>query len=252
VSVPSLTVIVVSRGLVALLRHCVSALDRALAAVDGPIQSRFVLVDNASPIPYSDVIAQRAETTVIRFDVGQSFARANNPAARARPADMYLLNLLMNNDVLLGDGALAGMWRIVLDHADVAVCGTRLLFPDGTLQHCGVVFGPSSTGPYHYRRRLPADVVSRAEREWQAVTGACMLVRGDVWRLLGGLDEAYPFGLEDIDLCLRARQRGWRVVCSNGADSLHFESMTPGRVALDVGSRRLFMERWGGRYAIDG
>lgn len=248
-SAPSLTVIVVSRGLVTLLRHCVSALDRALAAVDGPVQSRFALVDNASPIPYSDVIAQRAETTLVRFDVGQSFARANNHAARACPADFYLM---LNNDVLLGDGALAGMWRIVHDRPDVAICGTRLLFPDGSVQHCGVVFGPGSTGPYHYRRRLPADVVSRAEREWQAVTGACMLVRGDVWRLLAGLDEAYPFGLEDIDLCLRARQRGWRVVCSNDTDSLHFESMTPGRVALDVGSRRLFMERWRGRYAIDG
>ena len=84
------------------------------------------------------------------------------------------------------------------------------------------------------------------------MTGACLLVRTALWRDLGGLDESYPFGLEDVDLCLRARQRGARIFCSGETDSLHFESMTPGRVELDVPSRRLFMERWGGRYTIDG
>ena len=79
-----------------------------------------------------------------------------------------------------------------------------------------------------------------------------MLVKREVWEELSGLDESYPFGLEDIDFCLRARQRGWRIFCCNDTDSLHFESMTPGRVELDVDSRRLFMQRWQGRYGVDG
>jgi GT2 family glycosyltransferase len=79
-----------------------------------------------------------------------------------------------------------------------------------------------------------------------------MLARAALWQELGGLDESYPFGLEDVDFCLRARQRGWRVLCAGEHDSLHFESMTPGRAELDVASRRLFMQRWRGRYTLDG
>ncbi len=126
------------------------------------------------------------------------------------------------------------------------------MFPDGTIQHRGVVFGAGPTGPYHVDRRRPGHLVPRRDAEFQAVTGACMLVDGGAWQELGGFDESYPFGLEDIDFCLRARQRGRRVVCADGVDSLHFESMTPGRVELDVPSRRQFMQRWRERYTIDG
>lgn len=79
-----------------------------------------------------------------------------------------------------------------------------------------------------------------------------MLIRDTVWQQIDGLDEAYPFGLEDIDFCLRARQNGWRVVCDSSVDSLHFEAATPGRSKLDRSSRQLFMKRWTRRYMIDG
>jgi GT2 family glycosyltransferase len=94
--------------------------------------------------------------------------------------------------------------------------------------------------------------VPRIASEYQAVTGACLLTTGHVWHSLGGLEEAYPFGLEDIDFCLRARMAGWRVFCDNRTDSLHFESTTPGRVKKDIRSRKLFMKNWQGRYTIDG
>jgi GT2 family glycosyltransferase len=208
-----------------------------------------VIVDNGSETPYLPTVLRHAATRLVRFDVGVSFARANNHAARLHPADYYLL---LNNDVFLAEGTIADMLRLICSARRAAICGTRLLFPDGTLQHCGVVFGPDGRGPYHRLRGHPTQVASRADGEWQAVTGACMLVRRSLWDALAGLDESYPFGLEDIDFCLRARQQGWRVYCCNRTESLHFESMTPGRAALDVPSRRLFMCRWRGRYAIDG
>jgi GT2 family glycosyltransferase len=162
------------------------------------------------------------------------------------------LLLLLNNDVLLHEQALAGMLAVLDTEPGAAICGTRMVFPDGTIQHNGVVFGPRRIGPYHVDRRRPSRLVPRAVREFQAVTGACMLVRAERWQELGGLDDSYSFGLEDIDFCLRARQRGARVFCAGNVDSLHFESMTPGRIEFDVPSRRLFMERWEGRYTLDG
>ena len=137
-------------------------------------------------------------------------------------------------------------------HSQTGICGTRMLFPDNTIQHCGVVFGPGTTGPYHCLRKRPSHLVKRNLREFQAVTGACLLVRKEVWNNLQGMEEGFPFGLEDIDVCLRARQQGWRIFCNNETDSLHFESMTLGRAKLDIGSRKIFMKKWQGHYCLDG
>jgi len=136
--------------------------------------------------------------------------------------------------------------------SNAGLCGTRLISPDGTIQHTGVRFGPGGIGPYHVSHGQPSAIVSRLNGEFQAVTGACLLIRQSTWDHLGGLSGEFAFGLEDIDFCLRARQKGYRVCCSCRTDSLHLESMTPGREKPDTRSRRVFMNKWRGRYAIDG
>lgn len=244
-----LTVLIVSRGLEALLRTCLESLHRALAMIGGADRHRVVVVDNASPVPYQRDRLGDPPPDLLRFDVHRSFARASNLAAERFPGDAYLL---LNNDVLLAPTALRCALGLFERVRGAGICGSRLVFPDGSIQHRGVVFGAGERGPYHRDRGRPGALVPRENREWQAVTGACLLVDAALWQELGGLDESYPFGLEDIDFCLRAQARGRRVVCCEDVDSLHFESMTEGREALDRPSRRLFMERWGGRYAIDG
>lgn len=245
----NITVIIVSRGLDALLKHCLETLHRALKTTNNQGGHSVVVVDNGSEAPYSRDEMSALGAQLVRFDKPRSFARANNVAAISIPNDCYLL---LNNDVFLAEDAITSMLRVMDRRPNAGICGSRLVFPDGTIQHCGVVFGEAEAGPYHIYRKKAGDLVPRVNREWQAVTGACMLVKREVWEELSGLDESYPFGLEDIDFCLRARQRGWRIFCCNDTDSLHFESMTPGRVELDVDSRRLFMQRWQGRYGVDG
>lgn len=245
-----LTVVVVSRGLEAMLGHCLDHVQNALTACGLGLDSwAVVLIDNASTPPYRLADWKRPNLHLMRVDRHHSFAAANNLAIKNFSASAYLL---LNNDVLLCQYVVGHMLEIFNDQGNVGICGARMLFPDGTLQHGGVVFGGGDTGPYHHMRGVDHRVVATADRDHQAVTGACLLVRQSVWNLLGGLDESYCFGLEDIDFCLRARQNGWRVVCCNRSNTLHFESMTPGRVEMDVDSRRLFMERWGNRYTVDG
>ena len=244
-----ITAIVVSKGLEMLLKQCMVNLERSLKRAGNCAQHRLVVVDNASELPYREETFDMTGFNLLRFDTPQSFAAANNLAAKSRPNDFYLF---INNDVFLSDRAVHCMLTVLSKYPQAGICGTRLLFPDGMIQHCGVVFGKGNKGPYHFLRGKPGHIVPRTVGEYQAVTGACMLVGRPVWDALGGLDESFPFGLEDIDLCLRARQKGWRIFCANEVDSLHFESMTPGRVELDVGSRKLFMKKWRGHYSIDG
>ncbi|MCB2228218.1 MAG: glycosyltransferase family 2 protein [Desulfarculaceae bacterium] len=243
-----ITAIIPSRGLLPLLEHCLIALHRSLA-VAGVASAHAVVVDNASHPPLPPKRIAEAGAELIRLDAHHSFANANNLAAQGYPARFYLM---LNNDVLLHEQAIAEMLERLERRPQAGICGARMVFPDGSLQHVGVVFGPGKVGPYHLLRTKPSHCMPRLEREFQAVTGGCMMVRGELWEQLGGLDEDYPFGLEDIDFCLRARQAGWRIFCCQGAESLHFESQTPGRSAKDVPSRRLFMSRWQGRYTLDG
>ena len=247
-SAPGLTIVIPTKGLAGMLQRCLEHLQRALT-VASQFEPCVVVVDNATEIPLLEEDLPSPSAHLIRFDLPASFAEANNVAIRRYPNAYYLL---LNNDVLLSESALADMLRLLEETPNAGLCGTRLVFPDGTIQHAGVVFGPGAIGPYHVSRRQPSAFVTRLNGEFQAVTGACLLIRQSTWDDLGGLSGEFAFGLEDIDFCLRARQKGWRVCCSCRTDSLHFESMTPGREQLDIGSRRVFMNKWRGHYAIDG
>lgn len=240
-----LCAVIVSRGLDELLRFCIKDFFDSAAALSGPVQ--VIVADNASPRPYLASAFPDPRVGLLRFDTQTGFGAACNRAVEACDAE-YLL--FLNNDVLLDGPTLAGM----MQHCEapgVGAVGACLYFPDGRVQHEGVVFGAEDIGPYHLNRGSYQE--PRADsRDFQAVTGACLMVSRALFQEIGGFDEAYAFGLEDIDFCLRVRQSGQRVVCVKAGRSLHFESLTPGRVELDVPSRRLFLERWRGKYSIDG
>jgi len=239
-----IVVAIPSRGLDALLAVCVEHARRALdrLGTDGAI----IVVDNASAVPYApDAIAGADQ--VLRFDQHRSFSAAVNAAVAADPAADHVL--LLNNDVLLHGDALRHMVAL-LDEPLVALVGTRLVFPDGTIQHCGVVF--DDDGPFHERWGERSDAVSRAPRlDLQSATAAALIVRRSLYDALGGLDEAYPNGFEDVDLCLRARRLGYRVACAQAVDSIHFQSTTPGRHRFEEASLAVFRGHWQGRVAAD-
>ncbi len=245
---PTLTAILLTRDLDGLLRVCLQHLSEACAHAGIEVPN-ITVIDNASRWPSPDAMAGTPAYRLCRFDQHRGFAAACNYGARTAAAEFLLF---INNDVLLDRGAVRSMLSAFTEHSRLAICGSRLILPDRTIQHAGVVFGPDATGPYHLDRQRPSARVPRTREDFQAVTGACLLIRRAVFERLGGFDEEYPFGLEDIDLCLRAGQAGWEIRCRQDTESLHFESMTPGREALDVPSRALFMQRWKGRYAVDG
>jgi GT2 family glycosyltransferase len=245
----SLTTVILSRDMDVLLGLCLTHLAQAAAAA-GLDRHRIVVVDNASRRPLAPVMADCPAYEVIRLDTHHGFGAACNLGARRWPGDLFLF---LNNDVFLLGDCMTGMVRAFETNPDVGICGSRLLFPDGTIQHAGVLMSGPPTGPYHVGRKRAPEAVSDARERFQAVTGACMMVRRDVFDELGGFDPFFEgFGYEDVDLCLRAGQRGYGVHCVQTSRSLHFESMTPGRVEFASPSLELFFKRWDGRYTIDG
>ena len=137
----------------------------------------------------------------------------------------------------------------------IGCVGALLLYADDAVQHAGMVLGiHGSVG--HAFRHVPIGTfhpyeLLRHRREVSAVTGACLAVRSKVFDELGGLDETLPVTLNDVDFCLRAREKGYRTIFTPHARLYHFESQTRG---LDVTPERLarlsaetakFMRKWG-------
>jgi len=159
-----------------------------------------------------------------------NYSRANNHAVSFATGD-YLC--LLNDDVKPLDGDWLTTMVAFFDDAEVGIVGAKLYYPDMTVQHGGVIAGLAGLAE-HVNRFLPRGAPGYAGRgilnqELSAVTGACLLTRRSVWEALGGLDEVYPIGFNDVDYCFRAREAGHRVVFAADAELIHFENFTFGQ-----------------------
>ena len=248
------SVIVVTYGQRGVTKRGLDALAAALGEQLGRTWE-LVLVDNASPDDTPALLRQwsdRAEVLLLQHNL--NFAGGCNAgAARARGKVLVFLN----NDTEVVPGALEALVAQVAEPG-VAIAGPRLLFEDGTIQHAGVGFLRNALGVmpqhvfHHQDGMLPA---ARGTYELDCVTGACLVIRHDVFEQLGGFDEGYRNGLEDVDLCLRARMAGNRVVYRGDIAFVHAEGAsrgagsdlwaTPERLAAMRSNDLRFIRAWG-------
>jgi len=192
-----------------------------------------IVVENGSTDGTREFLLREQEAGRLRAivnDANLGFARACNMGAR-EARGRYVV--FLNNDTEPLWGWLQALVEKAEEDEAIAAVGAKLLYPNGTVQHAGVVFLPDGyypITPVHVYQGFSKDApqVNR-RREVQAVTGACMLVRRDVFLSLGGFDEEFRNGYEDVDFCLRVREAGYRVVYIPEAEVVHHESKTPGR-----------------------
>lgn len=211
-----------------------------------------VIVDNASSDATPELCAQLdGDVVVIRNDENLGFSKACNQGAKAATGRHLLF---LNNDTEALPGWLEPMLDIIESEPDVGAVGSKLLFPDDTLQHAGVIVteveGGVAVSATHEHYRLPKDhPPANVRRDMDIVTGACILFRREAFEPAGGFDEGYWNGYEDVDLCLTLRDAGWRVVYEPASTLYHHESVSgPERFRkVDANVQRL-QDRWTGRY----
>jgi GT2 family glycosyltransferase len=227
---PKVSIVVPTRNRLELLVPCMESLFRHTAWPDWEL----LLVDNGSDDPNVPACYDALRTLlgervrILDFPGSFNFSAMNNLAARKARGD-YLL--LLNNDTeCIHDDWLDAL----MAHAQrpgVGIVGARLLFPASLkVQHAGVVLGMTGTAGLVFAQALAHDEPgylgrAQADQEYSAVTGACLLIRKSLFDEIGGLDEdTFKISFNDIDLCLKARQRGYRVVWTPFATLLHHGS----------------------------
>jgi GT2 family glycosyltransferase len=188
-----------------LTKQCLETLRPTL---EGAGEGEVIVVDNGSKPETAAVLAAFPFVRVIRNERNLGFAAACNQGTRAAQG-RFVVHL--NNDTVGTPGWLATMLRVFDEEPNVGVVGAKLLFPDGTLQHAGVValphrFGAETIGPYHYLwQAAGAHPVAAIPVDLEVVTGACLVSPRELFLELGGFEELFWNGYEDVDYCLKVR-----------------------------------------------
>lgn len=245
-TVPPASIVIPAFNEAFLTRVCLVSLDRA--DLGG---SEVIVVDNGSTDGTPELLHEWASAgpkrIAIRSEENLGFARGCNLGASRATGP---ITVFLNNDTFVERDWLPRLLAPFEDPS-VWVTGSRLLYPNGRVQHAGVVFIPE--GPGHVFAGLPGDSpLVMQEREYQAVTGAALAIRSEVFERLGGFDTSYLNSYEDADLCLKVREAGGRILYVPGSVAYHWESMSKGRLsANDDRNKELFQSRWRGRFDPD-
>ena len=247
---PMVSIIIPTQDHVDLLARCLKSIERSTYA-----NHEILLIENQSRCPetfaYYRTLEKRSNIRLISWNVPFNYSKLNNFAATQARGEMLLL---LNNDTEVQN---ADWLERMLEHAlrpEVGAVGAKLFYPDGDIQHGGVILGIGGVAGHAHKcfSKSSAGYFHRliVTQDLSAVTGACLMLRKEVFQEIGGLDERLAIAFNDVDLCMRIRRRGYWIVWTPFAALTHYESKTRGlEDTIEKQTRfeaetRGFIDRW--------
>lgn len=243
---PLVSIIVPTKDQLPMLLRCVTSLLEKTRYLNYEL----LIVDNNSETPealaWLDGVARMdaSKVRVLRYPHPFNYSAINNMAAREAKGE-YLV--LLNNDTAI----VQEDWlENLLNHGqrpEVGIVGAKLFYPDGRIQHAGVVLGLRGPSEHPFCG-LPGDDAGYMQRlqvdqNYSAVTAACLLIRKSVYDEVGGLDEqAFKVSYNDVDLCLKVREAGYLTVWTPHARVIHEGSVS--QKAIDPGVQEAKLKRF--------
>ena len=234
---PLISFIIPVYNCLALTKNCLRSLEQTVD--DHPWEA--IMVDDCSTDGTAEFLATLPPPyRVLRNETKRSYSASNNHAAAIARGEFLCL---LNNDTVLTRGWLDPMLAAFERFADAGLVGNVQRNPrTGRYEHMGVVFSPKglhkSFGRYFFFKPLTGCV------EWRAVTAACCLVRRSTFQEVDGFDESFVHGCEDMDLCLRLGQAGYKHYVATDSVIYHYVSSSEGRRDFEQRNKQRFLERW--------
>jgi len=228
-----------------LVEYCLAFLRQHL-----PQDAELILVDDASGPDTVALLKNFSGARVIEHKRNRGNTVAYNSGAAAARGDILVF---VDSDVFVPAGALEEFTRLLSTKNQLGAVGSLLLYPyDYTIQHAGVAFDAWVLS-HLFVGRTPDEIPLAPVEDRQAVTAAFFACRQEVFTQVGGFNETYRDGLEDIEFCLRCRELGYRNVLTSRFPALHLESATRGahKHLRRTFNYSIFFSRWGGRFRAD-
>lgn len=221
----------------------------SIFAVGAQVDFEVIVVDNGSSDETAKILtALSGKILTIQNERNLGFAKACNQGAKQARGKFVVF---LNNDTIVTDGWLDQLVATMESGTEIGAVGAKLIYPNQTIQHAGVVFAANSL-PYNiYKGEKKDSPLVNKNKEYQAVTGACLLTAKAFFQEVDGFDENYQNGLEDIDFCFKLRASGKKIIYCADSVVLHYESMTEGRGGFLENNERFFLQKWRGKIKID-
>jgi GT2 family glycosyltransferase len=200
-----------------------------------------IVVNNASTDETGKLLETFKNIRVITEKKNINFAGACNVGARAAKGEILLF---LNNDTEVQPGWLEPIMETVEKNNKIGAVGVKLLFPDESIQHAGLVFSADATPRHIYYRHNEKEPYVNKEREFKAVTAACIAIPKKVFDMVGGFDEVYKNGLEDVDICLKIHHLGYTIIYNPKSMVTHYESISSDRFSHSDQNAEIYMSRW--------
>jgi GT2 family glycosyltransferase len=236
-----ISIIIATRDRIDLLSRCLASITSKTSYPNYEI----IVVDNESKTEEAREYFRSLEHRLLQFHGPFNFSALNNLAVEQTNAPWLLF---LNNDVEVIESEWLTIMAEHVQRPEVGAVGARLLYPNDTVQHAGVVLGVGGIAEHAFRH-FPADApgVSRqlqVTRNYSSVTGACLLTRREVFEEIGGFDEErLPVAFNDVDLCLKMRRAGYLIVYTPFAKLYHHESASRRR-SVEALETEVMRERW--------
>ncbi len=239
---PVVSIIIPTFNNLALTKQCLAALHQATPAGLAEI----LIVDNGSTdgsVPFFEAEQGAGRLRAVLNPQNLGFARGCNQGALEARGEFVLF---LNNDTQTQPRWIEAMLKAAKE-TQAGVVGCKLLYPDDTIQHAGIEF-INGVPDHRFRHAAATAPEVNERREFDMVTGACFLMPRSLFLELGGFDEVFRNGVEDVDLCLRVRAAGRKVVYEPEAVVIHHEGKTQGRFNHVTENLKIFFARWQGQF----
>jgi len=233
---PLVSIVVPTKNQLALLKRCVESVLKLTEYENYEL----IVVDNGSGEPDACAYLQAIEDKVaeigsrirvLRHPGSFNFSAMNNRAVKEAARGDYIC--MLNNDAAPLDGAWLGEMMALARRPDIGAVGAKLTYPDGRIQHGGVILGVGWGSPAdHPYIGEPGNSMGYwgrllVSQDFSAVTAACCVTRRAVWDEVGGLDEEnFSVAYNDVDYCLKVREAGYLVAWTPDARLLHEASVS--------------------------
>ena len=254
------SIIIPTRNLGDVLERCLESIFEKSSYPNFEI----VIIDNGTDDPETLAMFERWQQQeperffIYRLDIPFNYSRLNNYGVSFAKGD-YLLFLNNDTEIITPDWIEAMVEQT--QRQSVGVVGAKLLYPDDTIQHAGVVVGLGGVAG-HSHKHFPADHLGYVRQLWSvnnysAVTAACVMCRREVFEEVAGFDETLKVAFNDVDFCLKVQSKGYHNICLPHVLLYHYESKsrgyedTPEKQARFLREMGNIKQKWGKIIASD-